>query len=327
MKYSGYVMDYRDHVEFEERKKAGNLPPLIISAAITGGVVGKEANPFLPETCEEQIEATYEAYKAGASLVHIHARDPKRGYAVSSSNHEDYLKVNKGVREACPDIIINNTTGAGFDLTIEERMASLDAKPEVASLNCGPIIAKATLAARKPPLCGRDEPVCVDDKIISFTFKDMEVLAQAMRDRGVKPEFEVYNAQQVNVVQSLIQQGLVEKPYWFSAIFSTYIGGVGVPGSIRNYVNLMDNLPKNSIFQTIGVGAAQITMATLAVVTGAHVRVGMEDNLFYRRGELLKSNAQMVEKTVRLAEELEREVATPSQAREMLGLSQEPSTY
>jgi len=327
MKYSNLIMDLKDHVEFEERRKAGNLPPLIISCAITGGVVGKEANPFLPETPEEQIQSTYEVYKSGASIVHIHARDPNKGHAVSSTNHEDYLKVNKAVRELCPDIIINNTCGGSFGLTTRERMASLDAHPEVASLNCGPLILKATLAARKPPLSGRDEPLCLDDEIIPFTFKETEVLAKAMADRGIKPELEVYNPQQVNVVHSLIGQGLLEKPYWFSLIFSTYLGGLAVPGNIRNYINIIDNLPENSIFQTIGVGAAQMMMAPLAIITGAHVRVGMEDNLFYKRGELLKSNKQMVEKIVRLAEELEREVATPAQARDMLGLSHRPSTY
>ena len=105
------------------------------------------------------------------------------------------------------------------------------------------------------------------------------------------------------------------------------MGGIAVPGNIRNCVNILDNLPKDSIFQTIGVGQAQLTMSALAIATGAHVRVGMEDNIFYMRGELLQSNAQIVSKIVHLAKELGRDIATPSQARKMLGISLKPSTY
>jgi 3-keto-5-aminohexanoate cleavage enzyme len=119
----------------------------------------------------------------------------------------------------------------------------------------------------------------------------------------------------------------VKKPYWYSVIFSTYLGGLAVPGNIKNYVNMLDNLPADSMFQTIGVGLNQTPMMTFSILTGGHVRVGMEDNLFYKRGELLKSNAQAVEKVVRLAGELGREVATPKQARQMLGISEIPSKY
>jgi 3-keto-5-aminohexanoate cleavage enzyme len=327
MKYSDYVWDYKDVVQFEERIKNGTMPPLIISVAITGGIIGKEANPNLPESPEEQADEAYACYKAGASAVHIHARDPQKGFAVTSSRTEHYLTVNRMVRERCPDIIINNTTGGGFDMTREERMASLSANPEVCSLNCGPIILKATLPARKPPLSGRDEAVPLDDRIITVTFRETELFSRAMMERNIKPELEIYNPQQLNVVHNLIKQNLLKKPYWYSVIFSTYLGGLAVPGNLKNYINMIDNLPADSMFQTIGVGPNQFPMMTLSILTGGHVRVGMEDNLFHRRGELLKSNAQAVEKAVRLAEELGREVATPEQARRMLGISEIPSRY
>jgi len=327
MEYTDYVMDYKDSVEFEKRIKDGTLPPLIVSAAITGGVAGKEVNPNLPESPEEQIDSAYEAYNAGASLVHIHARDPQKGYAVASSDPKDYWKVNKGIRERCPDIIINNTTGGGPGLSVEQRMAALDANPELATLNCGPLALKATFPPRKAPLSGRDEPLCLDDVIFPITAKETEIIAQAMLKRDIKPEFEVYNPMHFNFAYNLIRQGLAKKPYWFSIIFSTHMGGIAVPGNIRNYVNMLDNLPKDSMFQTIGVGQAQLLMSVLGIVTGANVRVGMEDNIFYKKNELLQSNAQIVDKIVRLAKELGRDIATPSQTREMLGISQKPSTY
>ncbi|HPC73678.1 MAG TPA: 3-keto-5-aminohexanoate cleavage protein, partial [Syntrophales bacterium] len=149
----------------------------------------------------------------------------------------------------------------------------------------------------------------------------------AMMERNIKPELEIYNPQQLNVVHNLIRQNLVKKPYWYSVIFSTYLGGLAVPGNIKNYVNMLDNLPADSMFQTIGVGLNQVPMMTFSILTGGHVRVGMEDNLFYKRGELLKSNAQAVAKVVRLAEELGRAVATPKKARQMLGISETPSRY
>ena len=327
MKYEDYVWDYKDLIEFEERIKNGTMPPMIISVAITGGIIGKEANPNLPELPEEQVEETHACYKAGASSVHIHARDPQKGYSATSSNPEHYFNINKMIRERCPDIIINNTTGGGFKMTREERMASLDANPELCSLNCGPIILKATLPARKPPLTGRDNAISLDDQIIDVTVKETELFAKAMLERSIKPELEIYNPQQLNVVHNLIKQNLLKKLYWYSVIFSTYLGGLALPGNIKNYVNMIDNLPPDSIFQTIGVGPNQVPMMTLSILTGGHVRVGMEDNLFYKRGELLKSNTQIVKRVVRLAEELDREIATPAQARQMLGISEVPSTY
>ena len=212
-------------------------------------------------------------------------------------------------------------------MTSEERLASIQARPEVASLNCGPLFLKATLPARKPPLSGRDEPVSLDDLIIPITVREVETFAKAMMENNVKSELEIYNAQHYNVVHNLIRQGLVKKPYWYSLIFSTYLGGIAVPGNIRNFVNMLDNMPPDSMFQAIGVGLNQIPVITMSIIVGGHVRVGFEDNLFYKRGELLKSTEQKVRQVVQLAEIMGREVATPKQARQMLGISEKPSSY
>jgi 3-keto-5-aminohexanoate cleavage enzyme len=327
MKYEDYVWDFKDSVLYEEKIKNGAMPPVIVSVAITGGIIGKEANPNLPETPEEQVKEALACYRAGASIVHIHARDPNKGYASASANPDHYYSINKAIREACPDIIINNTTGGGFKMTSEERLAAIKAKPEVASLNCGPLFLKATLPARKPPLRGRDEPIVLDDMLIPITVREVETFAEAMTKNNVKPELEIYNAQHFNVVHSLIRQGLLKKPYWYSIIFSTYLGGIAVPGTIRNFLNMLDNMPSDSMFQVIGVGLNQIPMITMSMIVGGHVRVGFEDNLFYKRGQLLTSTEQKVKQVVQLAEIIGREVATPKQTREMLGISQTPSSY
>jgi 3-keto-5-aminohexanoate cleavage enzyme len=327
MNYEDFVWDFKDSVLYEEKIKNGKMPPVIISVAITGGVIGKEANPNLPETPEEQLRETIACYKAGASIVHIHARDPEKGYASTSANSEHYYSINKAIRSYCPDIIINNTTGGGFNMTSDERLASIKGKPEVASLNCGPLFLKATLPARKPPLSGRDEPVCLDDFVLPITIKEVENFAKIMVENDIKPELEIYNTQHFNTVHVLIRQGLLKKPYWYSVIFSTYLGGLAVPGNIRNFVNMLDNLPPDSMFQAIGVGLNQIPMITMSMIVGGHVRLGFEDNLFYKRGELLKSTEQKVKQVIQLAEIMGREVATPKQARQMLGISEIPSKY
>lgn len=327
MNYEDVVWDFKNSILYEEKIKNGSMPPVIISVALTGGVIGKEGNPNLPERPEEQVEETFVCYKAGASVVHIHARDPEKGYAATSAHSEHYYSINKAIRSCCPDIIINNTSGGGFNMTPEERLACIKAKPEVASLNVGPLFLKATLPARKPPLSGRDEPICLDDCIIPITVKEAETFAKVMMENNIKPEIEIYNTQHFNIVHALIRQGLLKKPYWYSLIFSTYLGGLAVPGNMRNFINMLDNMPSDSMFQTIGVGLNQMPMITLSMIVGGHVRVGFEDNLFYKRGELLKSTEQKVKQVVQLAEIMGREVATPKQARQMLGISETPTSY
>jgi 3-keto-5-aminohexanoate cleavage enzyme len=117
------------------------------------------------------------------------------------------------------------------------------------------------------------------------------------------------------------------KPFWFSLIFSNPNGGLSVPANMFNFLNMIQMLPDDSLFQVIGVGHAQLFVTTAAILVGGHVRVGMEDSVFYHRGELLNSSAQAVERVVRIAKELDREIATPQQAREMLGISEIPSKY
>jgi len=315
-----YIWDYSDSYEYVRRVQRQEMPPLIITVAITGGGAGKEMNPNIPETPEEQAASTYEAYKAGASSVHIHARDETG--ADMSTDPSRYREINRRVRELCPDIIIGNTTGAAPWVSREEVIKILDAEPEICSLNMGPFHANMVQKKREAPLKGRPNDVVVD-AVFMITWGEIERIARIALERNIKPELEVYNASMLWNVQRLIRENLLKKPYWMQLIFSS---GYEFP-TPKALVKMVDCIPKDSMFSVIGVGAQQLPMTTMSILMGGHVRVGLEDNLFYCKGELVKSNAQLVERVVRIARELGREIATPAQAREMLGISQTPRRY
>ncbi|MHB8780232.1 MAG: beta-keto acid cleavage family enzyme [Candidatus Geothermincolia bacterium] len=321
MERDEYIWDWRNGYEWMQRVRKG-LPPLIISVAITGGVEGKEANADLPETPEEQARQTAEAYEAGASIVHVHARNPEVWW-MTSSNPDDYLKINALIRDACPEIIINNTTGGGPELSTEQRMASIFANPECCSLNLGPFVLKVPLRERAEPLPS-PRPAMVYDRCIPNSYADISLYAQTMREKGIKPEMEVYHPGMYWVFNDLVTQGLLEPPYDFQFVMGFQTSSFPTPA---NLLGLVNELPPESLWFAIGVGPYQLPMNVMAVMLGGHVRVGMEDNLYFRRGQKVKGNGELVARIARIAREMNREVATPAQAREMLGLSGTPSSY
>jgi len=317
--------NYNDVNEYLRLVRRQEMPPLIISVAVTGGVHGKESNPNLPETPEEQALQAYEAYKAGASIVHIHARDPKTGYASPSTNPEHYREINRRIRELCPDIIVNNTTGGGLGLSTEERMRSLEADPEIASLNMGPLAWKAILKKREPPLKGRSEDVLMDSVWPpTFSWRETELFAQRMLEKNIKPELEVYHQGQFQLVYNLMEKNLLKKPYWIQLVLGAPSAALPTPANI---LSMLSHVPSDSMVSVAAIGPFQLPLTTIAIAMGLNIRVGLEDNIYYRRGEQAKSNAQLVERAVRIAKELNREIATSAQAREMLGLSKEPKQY
>jgi len=180
-----------------------------------------------------------------------------------------------------------------------------------------------TLPPRKPPLSGRDQEIH-RDVCIPITYGDTERYARTMLENGVKPELEVYNSGQFWLVNNLIQKNLVQEPYLIQLVMGFQSGSYPTP---KNLLAFLDELPPKSLFEVIGVGNFQLPMTTMAIILGGHVRTGMEDTLFYSKGQLCKSNAELVGRVVRLARELNREVATPMQARKMLNISPKPSAY
>jgi 3-keto-5-aminohexanoate cleavage enzyme len=317
------IWDYHNPYEWLRRVRNSSFPPLIICVAISGGVHGKEANPNLPETPDEQVEQTYAAYQAGASMVHVHVRDPQKWWDGSDSVKQ-YRKVNSMIREACPDIIINNTTGGSFGMTVEQRLTCLDAKPEIATLNMGPDMYKTRLKERKPPL-PHPRPAVNMEGIVPVTYEEIRTFAAGMKDRGIKPEMEVYQPGQLWSFYELVEHDLIKPPYLIQFVTGYMTNPWATP---RNLINAIEQLPSEVILEISGVGPFQTPMTTLGIIMGAGIiRVGLEDNVYAKRGQLLKNNAEAVEKVVRIAGDLNRALATPAQAREMLGISREPGHY
>ena len=318
-----HTIDYRDPYEWMERVRRSSFPPLVICVAITGGVQGKESNPNLPETPEEQAEQTYEAYKAGASMVHIHARDPEKWYD-GCGDPEQYRKIHRLIRKRCPDIIINDSTGGTSGMTAEERLACLDANPEVATLNLGPDMYMYTIKERKAPIL-HPRPEQHWDGCDTNTYGEVRAFAQRMKERGIKPEMEIYNPGDFWLINYVISEGLAAPPYLVQFVMGYQAGIYPTPS---NVLNMMYELPAPCVFEIAGIAQYQLPMNVLGLVLGVHmVRVGLEDNVYYKRGQLLENNAEAVERIVRIANEMNREIATPSQSREILGISQTASTY
>ncbi len=314
------IWDFADSQQWMRR--TSKLPPLVITVAVNGGIQGKESHPALPELPAEIAAQAGEAYEAGAAVVHIHGRDPGN-FTNCAEDPAVYLEINGLVRARCPEIIINNTTGGGPTTTMEARIACLDALPEMASLNLGPDMERFELAARKPPLPHPREAMLVD-MCMPFTYGFIDQLATVMLEKGIKPELEMYHPGEYWVSRGLIERDLIKPPYAHQFVMGVQTCSYPTPW---NVLEMLRELPPDSLFTVASIGKFQWPLATLAIMLGGNVRVGLEDNLYLSRGVKLKGNGEAVEKVVRLARELGREIATPAQAREMYGLSPTPSTY
>jgi len=270
--------------------------PVIITAALTGGIHGKEANANLPETPEEIGRAAAAVEEAGAAIVHLHAREPN---GERSFETERFQEIDDAVRRYTDDIVIQHSTG-GTGAPDEVRHQSLrtDPPPEMASLDMGPV-------NRYDHLTSENTRGLIDD------------LHTEMVDRGIKPELEAFNDGHINEVHHLLERREVADPIYATVIFGD--GTLSRPRP-RNLLNAIDNLPEGALFNTLGFGRHQLPFAAMGILFGGNVRVGLEDNVYYRRGELASSNEQLVRRVAAVAEALGRNIATPSQARDILGL-------
>lgn len=312
---------YSDTFEFMRHITQG-LPPVMICVACNGGVQGKESHPALPETPDEIADSVYGAYKAGASMVHVHARNPAN-LPLGACTTEAWHTVNAKIRERCPDIIINNTTGGDLEMSMDERLSCLDAHPEIASLNLTPDMSRFVIKERSAPL-PHPRPAKEYDACMAFTYGLIERFAAEMRKRAIKPELETYHTGGSWVIRNLIERQLVSAPYLIQTVMGAQTASYPTP---ENVLHLLKELPGETIWLCSGIGPFQLPMTTLAAMMGGHVRVGLEDNLYYSRGRKFKSNAEPVERAVRIAHELNRDVATATEARRLLGLSAIPSRY
>ncbi len=273
---------------------------VIITVAQTGALVTKAMNPSLPEQPDEMAQSAYDCCNAGAAIVHIHARAPD---GTSTGSADVFRDIHAKIR-AKSDIIIQDSTGGGTNLTIEQRTECLEAYPEMASLNMGTLVRTIGDMAGTP---------------FMNTRKDIEGFVTRMNKFGVKPEMEIYNITMFREVRNLIEKGLIQKPYCLNLILGmAYQGALeGNPLYFQSYLTFM---PEDAYFNTLGVGPLQTPLGAIGMVLGGNVRVGLEDNIYYRKGELAKSNAQLVERIARVARDLGKEPCSPEEARKILGL-------
>ncbi len=276
---------------------------LIITVAPTGGFHGKENVPNLPTSPAEIAQATYDCYNAGAAIVHIHARDQDGNPTNDLSILGD---IQARIRAKC-NVVLQNSTGIGVapSMSPRDKMKPIETNPEMASLNMG-----TTVATWK------------GQEVASIrTRSDLEWAAAEMLKRGIKPEMEIYNPSMMGAVEHLIAKDLLKKPYYFSFVMHMHrVNQAAVPYTPENLMHYLNLLPPDSLFTVVGVGEAQLPLTTLSILLGGHIRVGMEDNIYYKHGERVESNAQLVSRAVRIARELGCEIASPDEARQILNL-------
>ena len=269
----------------------------IITVAVCGSVPTKEMNPAVPYTPKEIADSAIDSYKAGATIAHIHVRDPETG--VPTSDISLFSEVVDRIRNSC-DMIINLTT-SGINLkgenVIEQRLEPVKLLPEICSFDIGSMNFQHRPFINSPEW-GR-------------------LAAKRMREYSIKPEIEVFDMGHIRQAKHWLKEGLIDDPPYFQLCMGA---GWGIEATPDNLLVMKNALPPGVIWSVLGVGRMQLPMITMAMLSGGHVRVGFEDNIYLRRGELLKSNAQIVEVAANIIQQLQGEVANTNETREILGL-------
>jgi len=269
---------------------------LIITAAICGAEVTKEQNPAVPYTVEEIVREAKSAYDAGAAVVHLHVREDD---GTPTQSRERFRVCIEAIKAAIPDVILIPSTGGAVGMSAEERLQPTELFPEMATLDCG--------------TCN------FGDEIFDNTMPMMREFGKRMLANGIKPEYECFEMGHLDTALTMAKRGEVPgNPMQFNFV-------LGVPGctpaTVENLWWMVSKLPPDATWTVTGIGRHAFTMAAAAIVMGGNVRVGFEDNLNLERGVPARSNGELVAKVVRLAKELGREVATPAEARRILGLT------
>ena len=268
--------------------------PLIISAAIVGAELNREMYPHLPLTPDEIASAAEGAVKAGASIIHLHVRDEEG----KPSQRVDLFKtVTEKIRNRC-ECILQYSTGGAVGTPVELRCNPIALKPDMATLSMG--------------------TMNFGSEIYENTEETITTIAKAITDNGVAAELEIFDYGQIETVARMVKKGRVPQHHHTDFV-------LGVPGgmaaTIANLVMLVNRLEKGQTWAVAGLGRGQLPMTLHAIAMGGHVRVGIEDNIYYRKGQMALSNAQIVERVVRIAAECDRPAATVTEARTILGLS------
>lgn len=269
------------------------MDKLIITAALVGAEVTKDLQPNLSITPDEIALAAEQACHAGASIIHLHVRDSQ---GQPTQNRKIYRQAIQAIKKRC-EAIIQVSTGGAVGMSLEERQQPVTLSPEMATITTG--------------------SVNFGDEVFLNPWGEICSLAKTIQKYRVKPEIEVFEAGMIENAKRLLKEGLISAPLHFDLV-------LGVPGAIpaepNTLLHLVQLLPEDATFSVAGIGRHQLPMAVMSILLGGHVRVGFEDNIYYTRGVLAQSNAQLVSRVVRIAWELGREIASPAEARNILGL-------
>ncbi len=288
------------------------MDKLMITAAITGSITTRDKNPHLPVTPKEIADSAIECYHAGAAVCHIHVREVQTGEP--SMKFELYREVFDRIREKS-DMIINLSTGAGARFLYSPNRPG---SPWDTSAMRSAEERVEHVVRLRPELCSLDVGSLSFGPRVFASFQSVvEKMAALIKEAGTKPELEVFDIGHMRIGEHLLQQGLVEKPPLFQLCM-----GIpwGIEATLENMIYMHNNLPPEAIWYAFAIGPQHFPMAAASMMHGGHARVGMEDNIYIKRGVLATSNAQMVEKVVTMAEFFEREIASTKEARKILGL-------
>lgn len=309
----------RKNKKAERKKQMGKV---IITAALTGNIHTPSMSPYLPLTPKQLIDEAVRCEQAGATAVHIHARDPKDGKP--TTDVEIYREILSGIK-AKTNLVITPTTGGTATMTPEQRIAVVrELKPEMATFNAGslnfalyPVVSK--IEKFKYPW-EKEFLMSTESFIFPNTFTSLKVFCQTMNETQTRPELEVYDVGQITNLAQIMQEGYLKRPLYLQFVLGI-LGGI--PATVENLVFLINTAQKvlgEFQWSVCAAGRNQFPMGVVNMIQGGYMRVGLEDNLYLSKGVLAKSNAEQVEKAIRFAHELGLEIASPDDARSMLQL-------
>ena len=287
------------------------MKKMIVTVAPTSNFHGKEANPALPFSPQEVADAVYEAWNEGASIVHIHGRDEG---GLPTNNPAFFQEADRLIREKKCDIIIQHSMAPANPVLLGKKDGDIDEgvgtttttpPPEMASLEVAP------------------SNIIANGRVYNMLWNRLwaEKTAKYLMEKNIKPEVEIYNNSDMDDLDYLIEQGVLTKPYYVSFVLGMHrVNNQASRYSPKHLMHLVDLLPPDSMFSVLGIGAVEFEATTLSMLLGGNVRVGFEDNIYIEKGKLAESNAESVAKIIRMARELGREITSPSETREMLGI-------
>jgi uncharacterized protein (DUF849 family) len=290
--------------------------PTILTVAVTGAGSTRAQNPALPITPAEIAQACIDSAKAGAAVAHIHARDPETG--AGSMELAYYREVVERVRASAPDLVVNLTAGMGA-LYVPDPDEPARAAPGTTLTNAAARVAH--VVELKPDLASLDLCTMLFMKaVVVNTPDDITAMAAAMRGAGVKPEIEIFDTGDIALAHDLIARGVLETPALFQMVLGGKYGAVATPASMMHLKSL---LPPCSEWAGFGIGKQAFPMVAQSYLLGGHVRIGMEDTVHLEKGVLTPDNASLVRKAARIVQDLGGTLATPSEARAILGITRQ----